>query len=156
MPSDPHSQARVLLDRDMVDAISGDDRRWLDSHLSHCAECAHHAELSRRAVRALDSFAFDLDSAAALRVQETVRVRAEQMAARDREFTFAAPLAILLTILGSIALWQPAAWLASRWGIPSPDWQIAFAILWLVPSLLLDMLLLFRPGFMANNEGGNL
>jgi hypothetical protein len=156
MPSDPHARARLLLDHDMIAAVSGDDRRWLDLHLSECADCARHADLSRRAVRALDSFAFDLDSAAALRVQETVRARTVQMAARGREFTFAAPLAILLTILGSIALWQPAAWLASRWGIPSPDWQIAFAILWLVPSLLLDVLLLLRPAFIANNEGGTV
>jgi hypothetical protein len=36
------------------------------------------------------------------------------------------------------------AWLASQWNLPGRVWQIVFAAFWLLPSLLLALLPLFR------------
>lgn len=140
MQPEVHERARTLLDRAMVEGISADERRWLDTHTAQCDACSQYAELSRRTIAALDSFAFPLDSAAALRVRETVQHRAAGMAAHG----WAASIATLLTLLGSAAMYVSAAWLARQWSLPNPDWQIAFAIFWLLPSLMLDVALLVR------------
>ena len=63
MQPELHERARLLLDRGMMESIPAEKQRWLDHHLSECAECSRHAELNRRAIQALDSFAFDLDDA---------------------------------------------------------------------------------------------
>jgi hypothetical protein len=156
MPSEPHARARLLLDQAMMEGISPDEQRWLNSHTEGCAECNRYGELSRRAIRALDSFAFELDPAAAFRVENAIRSRANRLASNElhgRRFFIGAVAAMLLTIAGSIAMWQPAAWLARRWSLPSPAWQIGFAMFWLLPSILLGILPLFRTWLMGDHFG---
>jgi hypothetical protein len=136
-----HERARLLLDRGMMESIPAEKERWLDHHLSGCAECSRHAELNRRAIQALDSFAFDLDHAAALRVQEAVTRRAERMRSSE---PLAVPLAIALTIAGSFVMWQAVTWLAGQWNLPNRVWQFSFVVFWILPSVLIDMVLLFR------------
>jgi len=136
-----HERARLLLDRSMTESIPAEKQRWLDHHLSECAECSRHAELNRRAIQALDSFAFDLDHAAALRVQEAVTRRAERMRSSE---PLAVPLAIALTIAGSFVMWQAVTWLAGQRNLPSRAWQFSFVVFWILPSVLIDMVLLFR------------
>lgn len=140
MQTELHERARLLLDRGMMESIPAEKQRWLDHHLSECAECSRHAELNRRAIQALDSFAFDLDHAAALRVQEAVTRRAERM----RSTPLAVPLAIALTIAGSFVMWQAVAWVAGQLNLPNRAWQFSFVVFWILPSVLIDMLLLFR------------
>jgi len=136
-----HERARLLLDRGMTESIPAEKQRWLDHHLSECAECSRHAELNRRAIQALDSFAFDLDHAAALRVQAAVTRRAERMRSSE---PLAVPLAIALTIAGSFVMWQAVTWLAGQRNLPSRAWQFSFVVFWILPSVLIDMVLLFR------------
>ena len=141
MQPELHERARLLLDRGMMESIPAEKQRWLDHHLSECAECSRHAELNRRAIQALDSFAFDLDHAAALRVQEAVTRRAERMRSSE---PLAVPLAIALTMAGSFVMWQAVTWLAGQWNLPNRAWQFGFVVFWILPSVLIDMLLLFR------------
>lgn len=141
MQPELHERARLLLDRGMTESIPVEKQRWLDHHLSECAECSRHAELNRRAIQALDSFAFDLDHAAALRVQEAVTRRAERMRSSEQ---LAVPLAIALTITGSFVMWQAVTWLTGQWNLPNRAWQVSFVVFWILPSVLVDMLLLFR------------
>jgi hypothetical protein len=156
MSSEPHARARHLLDLAMMEGISPDDQHWLNSHTEECAECSRYSELSRRAIRALDSFAFELDPEAAFRVENAIRSRANRLASNEfdsRRFIIGAVAALLLTIAGSIAMWQPAAWLAGRWNLPSPAWQIGFAMFWLLPSILIGILPLFRTRLMGDHFG---
>ena len=141
MQPELHERARLLLDRGMTESIPVEEQRWLDHHLSECAECGRHAELNRRAVQALDSFAFDLDHAAALRVQEAVTRRAERMRASE---PLAVPLAVALTIAGSFVMWQAVTWLAGQSNPANRAWRFGFVVFWILPSVLIDMLLLFR------------
>jgi hypothetical protein len=62
-------------------------------------------------------------------------------------------VAMFLTITGSIAMWQPAAWLAGRSNLPRPAWQIGFAMFWLLPSALLGILPFFRRKLMGGDSG---
>ncbi len=144
---EPHERARLLRDRAMVEGIAPEEQRWLDEHIDGCPDCSGYAKLSIRAVRALDSFAFEFDPAAALRVQNVIRSRADELAASEahaRRLVVGTAVAMLLTVTGSVAMWQPTQWLAGRLNLPSPAWQIAFVMLWLLPSLLLAVLPCFR------------
>ena len=147
MPLENHEKARFLLRREFVEVISPEDRIWLDAHIERCAECGRYADLSARAVRALDWFPLELDPAAALRVENVVRSRAEAMRsaeAQAKSLWIATAIAIFLTFTGSALTWRVLAWLASQWNLPSDAWQIAFAAFWLLPSLLLALLPLLR------------
>ena len=158
MPLENHEKARSLLHRSLVEEISLEDRRWLDAHIGQCAECARYADLSARAVRALDWFALELDPAAALRVENVVRSRAERMRSAEahaRSLWISTVAAILLTITGSAVMWRLAAWLASQWNLPSRVWQVAFAAFWLLPSFLLALLPLFRRRLLGQDSDSN-
>ena len=147
MPFENHEKARSLIHRSLVEGISPEDRDWLDAHVGECAECGRYDDLSARAVRALDWFALELDPAAALRVENVVRSRAEAMRSAEvhaKSLWIGTAVAIFLTFTGSAAAWRAFAWLASRWNLPSGAWQIVFAAFWLLPSLLLAWLPLFH------------
>ena len=158
MPFDSHEKARLLLDRSLEEGISREDRHWLDAHVEQCAECARYADLSARAVRALDCFALDFDPAAALRVENAVRRRAEEMRSAEahaKSLWLGTAIAVFLTLTGSAVMWRPLAWLAGQWSLPSRLWQIAFAVFWLLPSLLLAFLPLFRRRLLGAHSDGN-
>jgi hypothetical protein len=147
MPFENHEKAHFLLDRSLVEGISAEERHWLDTHVEQCAECGRYADLSARAVRALDWFALEHDPAAALRVENGVRSRLEAMRsaeAQAKRLWIGTAVAILLTLTGSAVTWRSLAWLAAQWNLPSRVWQLGFAAFWLVPSLLLAFLPLFR------------
>jgi hypothetical protein len=130
----------LLLHRSLVEGISLEDRRWLDAHVGQCVECGRYADLSARAVRALGWFALELDPAAALRVENVVRSRAEGMRSAEahaRSLWIGTAVAIFLTFTGSAVTWRPVALLASQWNFPSRVSQIVFVAFWLLPSLLL-------------------
>jgi predicted anti-sigma-YlaC factor YlaD len=158
MPLENHEKARFLLHRSLVEVISREDRQWLDAHVGQCAECGRYADLSARAVRALDWFALELDPAAAVRVENIVRSRAEEMRSAEahaKSLWIGTAVAIFLTFTGSAVTWRPLAWLASQWDIPSRVWQIGFAAFWFLPSLLLALLPLFRSRLLGEHSDSN-
>jgi predicted anti-sigma-YlaC factor YlaD len=158
MPLENHEKARFLLHRSLVEGISLEDRHWLDAHVEQCAECGRYADVSARAVRALDCFALELDPAAALRVENAVRSRAEAMRsaeARAKSLLIGAAIALFLTFAGSAVMWRPLAWLASQWSLPSQVCQIVFMVFWLLPSLLLALLPLFRRRLLGEDSDNN-
>ena len=158
MPLEKHDKARFLLHRSLVEEISLEDRNWLDTHVGQCAECGRYADLSARAVRALDWFALELDPAAALRVENVVRSRAAAMRSAEahaKSLWFGTAVALFLTFTGSAVTWLPFAWLASQWNLPSRLSQIVFAAFWLLPSLLLAFLPLFRRRLLGEDSDSN-
>ena len=158
MPLENHEKARFLLHRSLVEGISPEDRDWLDAHVGQCAECGRYADLSARAVRALDWFALELDPAAALRVENVVRSRAEAMRSAEahaKSLWIGTGVAIFLTFTGSAVTWRTLASLASQWNLPSRVWQIVFVAFWLLPSLLLALLPLFRRRLLEDDSDRN-
>jgi hypothetical protein len=158
MPFENHEKARFLLHRSLVEGISPEDRYWLDAHVGQCAECGRYADLSARAVGALDWFAFEADPATALRVENVVRGRAESMRSAEahaKRLWIGTAVAIILTFTGSAVTWRALAWLASQWNLPSGVWQTVFAAFWLLPSLLLALLPLFRRRLLGEDSDNN-
>lgn len=155
MPLENHEKARFLLQRALVEGISPEDRRWLDAHVGQCAECGRYADLSARTVRALDWFALELDPAAALRIENVVRSRAEAMKSAEshaKRLWIGTAIAVCLTFTGSAVTWRSLTWLAGQWNLPSRTWQIAFAAFWLLPSLLLALLPLFQSRLLGEDS----
>jgi len=158
MPLENHEKARFLFHRALVEGISREDRRWLDAHVGQCSECGRYADLSARAVRALDWFALELDPAAALRVENVVRSRAGEMRSaesHEKSLWIGTGVALFLTFTGSAVTWRTLAWLASQWNLPSRVWQIVFGAFWLLPSLLLALLPLFRRRLLGEDSHSN-
>jgi anti-sigma factor RsiW len=153
MPSEAHERARRLLDG--VENGTPADRRWLDEHLAVCPECARQAELAVRTSAALRAFAFEVDPGAALRVNAAVRAEVDRLADR-RRLRIAAFAALVLTITGSLAAWTVADWWARQAHVSPAVWQPALAVFWILPSLLLDGVLLFRGRLLANLGEGEL
>jgi len=155
MPFENHEKARSLLHRSLVEGISPEDRLWLDAHLEQCAECGGYADLSTRAVQALDWFALEPDSAAAHRIENVVRRRVEDMRAAEaqsRRLWIGTAVALFLTFAGSAATWRAWAWLAGQWNLSSRVWQIGFVAFWVMPSLLLALLPLFRSRLLGEDS----
>jgi hypothetical protein len=158
MPLDNHERARCLFHRSLVENISLEEQRWLDAHFGQCAECARYADLSARAVRALDWFALEFDPAAALRIENVVRGRAEAMRraeARARSLWIGTTVALFLTFTGSAITWRPMGWLAGQWNVPIRVWQTVFVVFWLLPSFLLSLLPLLRRRLLGEDSDGN-
>ena len=158
MPLESHEKARFLLHRALVEGISPEDRRWLDAHVGQCAECGRYADLSVRAVGELDWFALELDPAAALRVENVVRSRAEEMRSAEshaKSLWIGTAVALFLTFTGSAVTWRSLAWLAIQWNLPSRVWQMVFAAFWLLPSLLLALLPLFQRRLLGEHSDSN-
>ena len=156
MPLENHEKARFLIHRSLVEGISPEDRDWLDAHIGQCAECGRYADLSARTVVALDWFAFEVDPTAAVRVENVVRSRAEGMKSAEahaKSLWIGTAVAIFLTFAGSAVAWRSWAWLASQWNLAGRVSQIVFATFWLLPSLLLALLPLFRRRLLGEDSG---
>lgn len=142
MRGDVHARARSLMDQALVEGISDEEQRWLVSHNEACSACSAYAETGLRTVRALDGFAFTLDAGAAVRVQEAVLRRAAERP--ERHFDVGVAIAVALTIVGSLLAWETAAWLASGWGVAPHIWQGSLLLFWVLPSVMIDLLLILR------------
>ena len=89
---------------------------------------------------------------------DVIRSRAERMRsaeARARTLWIGTAVALFLTVAGSAVAWRPLAWLASEWNLPSRTWQIVFVAFWLLPSLLLALLPLFRRRLLGEDSDNN-
>ena len=145
MHGELHEKARRLWDRSLAEGLAREEELWLDGHEAECAECREYGELSQRAIQALDSLSFEVDGAAAARVESVVRQRAMEMkSVEDRRARVGAAAAIVLTIAGTRLAWPAAAWLAGQWHLPAPAWEMAFGTFWLAPSVLFGLVMLFR------------
>ncbi len=126
------------------DASAG-DVQWLNEHLAVCSACAD-------AVAALDSALADVRAQAA--VADSLLVRTTQVRVREeadllrRQVERMRPLWIVAALVSAYALVSTAAaWLMFGWAaawlhVPSSQWQAAFGLLWIAPSVAASILLL--------------
>lgn len=133
-----HERARELMLDARIGENAGEDRRWLDAHLSDCAECARFSAALDQAVSAIRLPAVMADAALVRTTQLRVRSRAFQLqsqAAAMRPLWVAVALVCAMAALTTPLLWSAFAWLGAWFGLSTLEWRTGFFLTWLAPTL---------------------
>jgi hypothetical protein len=132
-----HERAQRLMDRDRVEGIALEERRWLDAHLAACETCAAWAEAGEAALRMLRSVSVAVPPGLATSATLLVRERGAQLR-KQRAQNLALAAACALSWVAGVAsaplVWRLFAWLGSALDLPGMVWQLAFVFWWFVPA----------------------
>lgn len=140
MSQDIHERAARLIFRSQVEAVGEEDLRWLDAHLAVCQACAERAAATKRAIQAVRSASVQINPALVEMTRLRVRRRAEQLGTRRVPgpwFWIVSALSWIWIAASAPYLWRGFGWMAHKVGIPSPIWQMSFALWWAVPALFI-------------------
>ena len=140
-----HERAHELMLDARIDEISTADRRWLESHLSDCAECSHYSASLDQTVSAVRLPAVMADTSLVRATQARVRRRALQMhshAAATRPLWIAAALVCATAALTTPLLWAAFAWLGTALSLSRLEWSTGFLFAWFAPTLAASLLLI--------------
>jgi predicted anti-sigma-YlaC factor YlaD len=148
-----HSLFRQIIDQSLAQSLGGapspQDQQTLREHLPTCAACQHYLDASSRAIAALGDFSFAIDPALEGKVLASIAARAQQLEAASlhrRRLWTTSLLAVVLTIVGSIAASQLGTLAAPALHIDPAQLHLGLATFWIAPSVLICLLLLL-PGF---------
>jgi anti-sigma factor RsiW len=148
--SSSHPSFCALIDKSLAGAASAQEERSLREHLAACSPCAEHLEASRRVVAGLEGFSFALGPALDSKVLAAVALRAQQLEAnriRRRQMGWGGLLALLLTVLGSLAVSRLGSLAGPALHLDPAQMRFGLAAFWITPSLFVCMLLLLLPTF---------
>jgi anti-sigma factor RsiW len=159
MPADrqppvPHQAIQEIIDKSLAGAASPEEQQALRDHLAGCAPCREHLDISRRAIRGLSDFSFEISPGLDSKVLAAINRRAEQLEARQvrRKRLWITPLiALALTIGGAFAAKQFSALAAILFHIAPAQLQFGVLAFWITPSIFFCLLFLLLP---ISNTGG--
>jgi anti-sigma factor RsiW len=147
MKRDAHKVASRLILVARIGIIHERERIWLEDHLSGCPNCAAKEGEADDTIRALRSIPVALDPA----LVKITRVRVQQRAAelraqRVQQFWLWLGCILSWAWIAESAplLWRGFSWAALKTGMPSPLWQMAFALWWVMPALVVAAALSYR------------
>lgn len=139
MNEDIHARAeRLILELRSTD-LAAADRDWLEGHLESCPRCTARAASVDAAIRWFRLVPVRVNPAVVEATRLRMQARANQL--RERHFP-SIWLCLACTAswiwIGASApwLWREFAWVAGEMSIPSPLWQMGFALWWAVPALI--------------------
>jgi anti-sigma factor RsiW len=147
MSGEIHARAEQLILEARVGTMPEQDGIWLDEHLRTCPGCCARAEAVDDAIRSLRSISVELDSALVEITRLRVRQRSVEMRAQRLPrigLWLGCALSWLWISQSAPGLWRGFAWAATKTGMPSPFWQMAFALWWAVPALVAAVALSYR------------
>ena len=142
--SDPHQAMRQIIDKSLVGEASPEEQQALRKHLIACADCQKYASDSRRAIVSLSGFSFAADPGLQARVHAALTLRAQQLQAAQpgrRRIVMVSIIALLLTIVGSLAALQVGSPLAALLHLEPAQMQTGVVALWILPSLCFSLFL---------------
>jgi anti-sigma factor RsiW len=140
MSDSQHERAARMIFRSQLEDLDEADSNWLEAHLADCAECSVRAASMRRSILAIRSATVQVDPAMVQVTRLRVRRRALERERRSLAGTWLwLVTALSLAWIAAVAdvTWRGFGWAAHQIGVPSPFWQMGFAIWWVVPPLLL-------------------
>lgn len=147
MNENSHEYAAQLIFRSQVETVTAADLKWLEAHLATCQACAGRAAANDRAVQAIRSVSVQVDPALVEMTRLRVRHRAQQLGNSRLPglwFWAVSFLSWVWIAASTFYLWRGFGWIAHKIGIPSPIWQMGFALWWAVPALILAAVLSMR------------
>lgn len=134
---DSHARARRLIDKESVEGLGVEERRWLEEHLAGCEACWRWAAAAEAALRMFRSVSIvpppGLAALAKFRVHERA-MALKQQRARNRALIVGCALSWLVGVASAPLVWRLCAWLGSTLDLPRIVWQLAFFFWWLVPA----------------------
>jgi anti-sigma factor RsiW len=145
MSNHEHHRAIDLITLRGVEEVSAQDKRWLDSHLSACSECAHYAEACDNAGDSLRSVAITASPALVSATRDRVRLRATQLQEQQsRNFLIAVSFCIgaMSSTISAWLWWRFGAWVAQKLALPASVVEPGVFVAWMLPAVVIAVVML--------------
>jgi len=150
-----HQRARRLIDRERVEGLEPEERRWLVEHLRLCADCASRSASTEATMQALKSISVPVPPGLAASTSLRVREKALEMKGRRTR-----KIALVTACSGSWAagvasaplVWKACEWLGTTLDLPRIVWVLGFLSWWLVPAVSAALVILWVTA-RADREG---
>lgn len=144
--SQTHGRARQLMDRELVEGLEIDERRWLEDHLGACEACAARWASTEAALAALKSISIPVPHGLAASASLCVRENAERLKTRRSR-----NIALTIGCAGSWAagvasaplVWRVFEWAGATLSLPRIVWETGFFCWWLVPAAAAGLVILW-------------
>jgi anti-sigma factor RsiW len=138
MPDNVHTRAQDLIDRELVEGIAAADREWLDRHCESCPACAALDRRTAEAIRDLRSVSVPPPPGLAARAQLRVYLRAQELPARERQWTLWISFALcwLLGVASAPLVWRGLEAVGRIARVPMPVLILGFGLWWAAPAAI--------------------
>ncbi|GAC1636417.1 MAG: hypothetical protein NVS9B14_15190 [Candidatus Acidiferrum sp.] len=134
-----HERAQQLIAKQRVEGISSEEQSWLAAHVAECEACSELEAQTARALSAFRGMNVELPKNLAARTQLRVRLRAEELPARNGSRALLWAIAAVSWMLGLASaplVWRGFAWIGSELQLPDPVWQTGVVLWWLLPGVV--------------------
>lgn len=134
-----HERAQQLIAKQRVEGLSAEEHTWLAGHLAECEGCSELKSQTARALSAFRGVNIELPKNLAARTQLRVRLRAQELPARNGSRALLWAIAAMSWVLGLASaplVWRGFEWAGSELGLPKIVWQLGVALWWLVPGIV--------------------
>jgi predicted anti-sigma-YlaC factor YlaD len=148
MKADGHETIRHVIDKSLAGEASPQEERSLREHLRDCAQCQEYLSGSSRVIASLGGFSFDVDPGLQAKVLSSLKLRAQQLEARQpsrRRIVWGWMIAFVLMVIGSYIASQFGGVAAGVLDLQPMQVQRALLAFWVVPSLCFWLLFPLLP-----------
>jgi hypothetical protein len=136
---DTHARAEELIGKERVEGISAAEEQWLGGHLRECARCAESASATEHALRSLRMLSVPIPRALASRTQFRVRLRAQELRAREPRWRMLWAACGISWVFGAVTapyVWRALEWIGHSTGVPNLVWEMGFGLWWALPAVI--------------------
>ena len=159
MTNDVHARAETLIAKERVEGISAAEQEWLGQHLRECARCSENSNATQQALRSLRTLSVPLPRELAARTQFRVRLRAQELRAREPRWRLIWAMCGGSWVAGAATapyVWRGLEWFGHRAGLPDLVWKMGFGVWWALPAIVAGAILLMEGSERgaARNAGG--
>jgi len=151
-----HARAEGLIAKERVEGISAEEQEWLGQHLRECAQCAESANATLQALRSLRALSIPLPRELAARTQFRVRLRAQELQAREPRWRLIWAMCGASWVAGAATapyVWRGLEWIGHRAGLPDLVWKMGFGVWWALPAIVAAGILLMEGGERSARRG---
>jgi hypothetical protein len=151
-----HARAEGLIAKERVEGISAAEQEWLSQHLRECAQCAEVANATQQALRSLRALSIPLPRELAARTQFRVRLRAQELQAREPRWRLIWAMCGASWVAGAATapyVWRGLEWIGHRAGLPDLVWKMGFGVWWALPAIVAAAILLMEGGERSARRG---
>ena len=144
-----HARAETLIAKERIEGISTAEQEWLGQHLRECTQCAERASATQQALRSLRTVSVPLPRELAARTQFRVRLRAQELQAREPRWRLIWAMCGASWVAGAATapyVWHGLEWIGHRTGMPDIVWKMGFGVWWAVPAIVAAAILLMEGG----------